>query len=460
MEHIEHISFGTDGWRATLDTFTEPRVRIVGQAIADYIGTGTVAVGYDARESSRGFADAVSEVLADNGIDVLISERDCPTPVLAWTLGERSLDGGIMITASHNPPEYNGVKFLPPDGAPALPVVTDELTERLAEPTALPESDRGEIHEDTFTTAYGQHALEFVDPELDLDGQQIAYDAMHGSGRDVTDALLEEAGAVVECLRCEQDAEFGGAPPEPSAERLETLTERVQEGNAAFGIANDGDADRIAVVTPGRGYLDPNLYFAILYEYLLESTAESGPAIRTVSTTFLIDRIAAAYGERVIETPVGFKWVAQAMDEHDAIIGGEESGGFGLTAHLRNKDGVLLALLTAAAHAEQPLDERADAIVEEYGDIHQDRVSVACSDERKEEVLAALEGVLPENVANVPVEEIGTKDGFKIRLEDGSWLLVRPSGTEPKLRVYAEANSDERVEELLVAGRDLIEPLV
>lgn len=456
MEDREHISFGTDGWRATLDTFTEPRVRIVGQAIADYIETGAVAVGYDARETSRGFAEAISEVLTDNGIDVIISESDCPTPVLAWTLSDRSLAGGIMITASHNPPEYNGVKFLPPDGAPALPPVTDALTERLAEPTALPEEEQGEMHEDTFTTAYGQHAFDFVGH--DLDGLTIAYDAMHGSGRDVTDALLEEAGAVVECLRCEQDAEFGGVPPEPSADRLETLVDRVTAGEAEFGIANDGDADRIAIVTPERGYLDPNLYLAILYEYLLES--ESGPAIRTVSTTFLIDRIAAAHGERVVETPVGFKWVAQAMAEHSAIIGGEESGGFGLTEHLRNKDGVLLALLTAVAHAERPLDERADAIVEEYGEIHQDRISVACPDERKDGVLSELEGVIPERVAGVAVEEVGTKDGFKIRLEDGSWLLIRPSGTEPKLRVYAEATSDEHVEELLEAGRDLTESLV
>jgi phosphomannomutase len=458
MEHTEHITFGTDGWRATLDTFTEPRVRIVGQAIADYIGDGTVAIGYDARETSRGFADALSDVLTDNAIDVIISDSDCPTPVLAWTITDRALDGGIMVTASHNPPEYNGVKFLPPDGAPALPEITDALSDRLSEPTAVPEAERGDVHEDTFTTGYGQHALEYVGRDLDLDGLTITYDAMHGSGRNVTAALLEETGATVECLRCERDPEFGGVPPEPSADRLETLIDRVTTGEADLGFANDGDADRIAVVTPERGYLDPNLFLAVLYDYLLESA--SGPAVRTVSTTFLIDRIADAHGESVAETAVGFKWVAEAMDENDALIGGEESGGFGLTDHLRNKDGVLLALVAASAHAERPLDERADAIVAEHGEIHQDRVSVSCPDDRKEEVLSDLDGVLPESVAGVPVDDIGTKDGFKIRLEDGSWLLVRPSGTEPKLRVYAEADSDERNEELLSAGRDLIEPLI
>jgi phosphomannomutase len=458
MGQIEHITFGTDGWRATLDTFTEPRVRIVGQAVADYIGSGTVAVGYDARETSRGFADALADVLTDNAIDVIISDSDCPTPVLAWTITDRALDGGIMVTASHNPPEYNGVKFLPPDGAPALPEVTDALTDLLAEPTALPEAEQGDVHEDTFTTGYGQHALDYVGSDIDLDDLTITYDAMHGSGRGVTDALLEEVGATIECLRCERDPEFGGVPPEPSADRLETLTDRVTEGEADLGFANDGDADRIAVVTPERGYLDPNLFLAVLYDYLLESG--SGPAVRTVSTTFLIDRIAAAHDESVVETAVGFKWVAEAMDESDALIGGEESGGFGLTDHLRNKDGVLLALVAANAHAERPLDERADAIVAEHGEIHQDRISVDCPDDRKEAVLSDLESALPESVVGVPVDEIGTKDGFKIRLDDGSWLLVRPSGTEPKLRVYAESDSDEQTEELLDAGRDLIEPLV
>ncbi|WP_254545552.1 phosphoglucomutase/phosphomannomutase family protein [Halomarina pelagica] len=458
---MEHISFGTDGWRATLETFTEPRVRMVGQAVADHLHAdgreGTVAVGYDARDTSRGFADAVAEVLADNGFDVLVSERDCPTPVLAWTVRDRGLDGGLVITASHNPPEYNGVKFLPSAGAPALPDVTGDLEARLAEPTARPAAERGTVREDTFTTAYCQHALAFTD-NPDVSGIRIAYDAMHGSGRGVTDDLLEAAGATVESLRTERDPEFGGTPPEPTAERLQSLVERVTEGGADLGFANDGDADRLAVVTPGRGYLDPNLLYAVLYDYLLESG--EGPAVRTVSTTFVVDKLAAAHGEAAVEVPVGFKWVAEAMREHDALVGGEESGGFGITEHLRNKDGVLLALVLAAAHAERPLDERADAIEAEYGEIHQGRTSLDCPEDRKAAVLDSLDGDLPETVAGVDVVDVGTEDGFKVFLEDGTWLLVRPSGTEPKLRVYAEATSAERVEELLAAGRDLVDPRI
>jgi len=455
---MDAISFGTDGWRATLDTFTEDRVRIVAQAVADHLRAadtgGTVAVGYDAREHSRGFADAVSDTLAANGFEVLLSERDCPTPVLAWTVKDRRLAGGVMITASHNPPEYNGIKFLPGDGAPATPDVTDDVESRLADPREVDE--RGSVSEDTFTTRYGQHALAFSG--ADLDGLTVAYDAMHGSGRDVTDRLLEAAGATVEGLRTDLDPEFGGGSPEPSAEKLRDLVSAVTTGDADLGFANDGDADRIAVVTPDRGYLDPNLLFAVLYDYLLETGA--GAAVRTVSTTALIDRIAEAHGEEAVEVPVGFKWVAQGMADADALCGGEESGGFGITDHLRNKDGVCLALVVAQAHAERPLDERADAVEAEYGEIHQGRVSVDCPEDRKAAVLDSLEGDLPDTVAGEAVDRVGTKDGFKIFLADGTWLLIRPSGTEPKLRVYAEANDGERVDELLVAGRTLLEPRI
>jgi len=455
---MDAISFGTDGWRATLDTFTEDRVRIVAQAVADHLRAAdageTVAVGYDAREHSRGFADAVSDTLAANGFEVLLSERDCPTPVLAWTVKDRRLAGGVMITASHNPPEYNGIKFLPGDGAPATPDVTDDVESRLADPREVDE--RGSVSEDTFTTRYGQHALAFSG--ADLDGLTVAYDAMHGSGRDVTDRLLEAAGATVEGLRTDLDPEFGGGSPEPSAEKLRDLVSAVTTGDADLGFANDGDADRIAVVTPDRGYLDPNLLFAVLYDYLLETGA--GAAVRTVSTTALIDRIAEAHGEEAVEVPVGFKWVAQGMADADALCGGEESGGFGITDHLRNKDGVCLALVVAQAHAERPLDERADAVEAEYGEIHQGRVSVDCPEDRKAAVLDSLEGDLPDTVAGEAVDRVGTKDGFKIFLADGTWLLIRPSGTEPKLRVYAEANDGERVDELLVAGRTLLEPRI
>jgi alpha-D-glucose phosphate-specific phosphoglucomutase len=457
---MDEISFGTDGWRATLDTFTDDRVRIVGQAVADYLAESgheePVVVGYDARETSEGFAESLAEVLAGNGFDVLLPERDRPTPLVAWAIVDRDLAGALMVTASHNPPEYNGVKFIPEDGAPALPDVTEAIEARLADPDLLPAEEWGDIRRTDIVTSHFDHARDLVD--ADLGGLTVVYDAMHGSGRGVTDALLESAGAEVHRVRCERDPTFGGSSPEPSAEHLGELVETVDERDADLGIANDGDADRIAVVTPERGHLDENLFFAAIYDHLLENDA--GPAIRTVSTTFLIDRIAEAHDEDVFEVPVGFKWVAQAMRERDALMGGEESGGFSIRGHIREKDGVLMALLAAAATVEEPMDDRVERLTDEHGDIVADKISVDCPDDEKERVLADLEGRIPETVAGREVAKVVTIDGFKLLLEDGSWLLVRPSGTEPVLRVYAEAGGDERVEALLEAGREIVEPLV
>ncbi|MBV0924348.1 phosphoglucomutase/phosphomannomutase family protein [Halomicroarcula limicola] len=454
------ITFGTDGWRATLDEFTAPRVRMVGQAVATTLRergeAGTVAVGYDARETSRGFAEELSRVLCANGFDVLLPDRDTPTPVVAWTVTERGLAGALQITASHNPPEYNGVKFIPNSGAPGLPETTEEIVSNLADPESLPEDEWGSVTEADLVADYADHAIEYAD--ADLEGLSVAYDAMHGSGRGVTDALLERAGADVTAMRDTRDPDFGGGSPEPTAENVEELIRRVREGDADLGVVNDGDADRLGVVTPERGYLDPNLYFAAMYDYLLET--RSGDVVRTVSTSSIVDRVAEAHDQSVHETAVGFKWVAQAMADHDALMGGEESGGFGLADHLRNKDGVLLALVTAAADSEESLDARVDRLLAEHGEIHQGRISVDCPEERKEPVLDELESALPESVAGEAVENVNTVDGFKIGLADGTWVLVRPSGTEPKLRVYAEASSEERLDELLSAGRELVAPLV
>jgi alpha-D-glucose phosphate-specific phosphoglucomutase len=457
---MDAISFGTDGWRATLDVFTDDRVRVVGQAVADYLRDeghdAPVLVGYDARPSSEGFADSLADVLTGNGFDVLLPQRDCPTPLVAHAIVDRGLAGALMITASHNPAEYNGVKFIPADGAPALPEVTDAVAERLAEPERLSQAERGTVRRVDLVTPHAEHVRELID--ADLSGLTVVHDAMHGSGRGVTDDLLRSAGADVVCIRDDRDPEFGGTPPEPSGENLGPLVSAVDRHDADLGVANDGDSDRVAFVTPERGHLDENLFFAAAYDYLLES--DSGPAIRTVSTTFLIDRIAEAHGEEVFETAVGFKWVAEGMAEHDALIGGEESGGFSIRGHVREKDGVLMGLLGAAAAAAEPMDERVDRLLEAHGDIVADKISLECPDSEKERVIEELDGALPDQIADREIAEIVTLDGFKLLLEDGSWLLVRPSGTEPAMRVYAEAASQERADALLSAGRDLVAPLI
>ena len=368
-----------------------------------------------------------------------------------------------MLSASHNPPEYNGIKYFPDDGAPAMPEVTDRIEANLREPEPLPDAEHGSVVREDLVTPHVESVTDliasfgFTGETLDLSGLTVAYDAMHGSGRSVTDEALEAAGATVERIRCDTDPEFGGGAPEPTKENLQEMTEYVHSGEADLGIANDGDADRIAVATPA-GYLDENLFFAATYDALLEHN--EGPAVRTVSTTFMIDRVAQAHDEAVVETAVGFKWVADAMGTHDALMGGEESGGFSVKGHVREKDGILMALLAAAVEAAEPYDQRVEKLEAQHGPIVADKVSLDCPDSEKERVLADLEDVIPESVAGVPVDQTVTLDGFKLLCEDGSWLLVRPSGTEPKLRVYAEADSEARVEAVLEAGRELVGPLV
>ncbi|MFT4947352.1 MAG: phosphomannomutase [Natronomonas sp.] len=456
------IEFGTDGWRAVGDEFTMERVRAIGAAVADLLDAdgadGPLAIGYDARDHSREAAEQLGAVVAASGRAVTISDTDCPTPVLAWTVRTGSYVGGFMVTASHNPPEYNGVKYIVGDGTPALPAITDEIERRLAEPGSRPQNPTGASTEDDFTAAYAEHARSFVD--ADLDGLEIGYDAMHGSGRGVTDQMLDDADADLTRLRCRRDPTFGGGSPEPVPENAAELIALVDGGSVSLGLINDGDADRLGVVTPDRGFVDPNVLLAVLYEYLLGHSPTSGDVVRTVSTSSLVDQVARQASQEVHETAVGFKWVAESMVEHDALAGGEESGGYGIGSHLPNKDGVLLALLLAAAHAERSLDERIDALFEEHGDIVQDRRSLDCPDERKAAVIDELGGMVPDRIAGREVAEIQTVDGFKICLEDDSWILIRPSGTEPKLRVYAEADSQGRVSELLDAGDGIVRPLL
>jgi phosphomannomutase len=454
------ISFGTDGWRATLDSFTDDRVRAVGRAVAAHLVAtepgGEVVVGYDARETSEGFAESLADELAAAGFDAVLPERDRPTPVVAWSVVDRGARGALMVTASHNPPEYNGVKFVPDDGAPALPAVTDDVEARLGESPPAP-AEPGSVARADLFSPYADHARALVD--ADLSGLTVAYDAIHGSGRGATDALLESLGADVVRLRCDRDPTFGDTHPEPSAANLAALTERVRSGDADLGVANDGDADRVALVAPDHGFLDGNRVLAVLYDHLLDVRDESGPVVRTVSTTFLLDRIAEAHGERAVETPVGFKWVAEAMREHDALAGGEESGGHAVRGHVREKDGVLLAGVLAAAAAAESLDDRLDRLAADHGAVVADRVGVDCPDDAKARVIDSLGDAIPETVAGRDVADVVTLDGFKLLLADGSWLLVRPSGTEPKMRVYAEGTDEDAVADILAEGRALVERL-
>lgn len=468
-ERAQGISFGTDGWRTRLPEFTTPRVQMVGQAVASHLEaealSGPVAVGYDVRADSRDAADELARVVAANGRDVTIAARDCPTPTLAWTVADGPFVGGLMVTASHNPPAYNGIKFVTGDGAPALPEVTDALEAHLEPPAGA--GSHGRIEEVDLIEPYARHLEKYV--AADLDGLTVAYDGMHGSGREVVPEVLSAGGATVERLRCTSDAEFGETTPEPGPGTAADLVRRVTGDGSGkpttsagtqvtstvdLGFVSDGDADRIGVVTPERGYLDPNVVLALLYDVLLEDG--SGDAIRTVSTSSLLDRIATAAGQTVHETKVGFKWVAAAMTRHDTLAGGEESGGYGVSDHLHNKDGILVALVLSEAHAAVSLDARITALAETYGSVVQDRSSIACPESKKAGILATLESEPPERIAGAAVADISTVDGLKFRLETGEWVLVRPSGTEEKLRIYAEAESRDRLRTVLEWGEQRV----
>ena len=459
-EDIEGISFGTDGWRARGEEFSVPRIRAVGQATVDYLDDegrdGPLAIGYDARENSEMAAKELARVLAAGGRDVTVAARDCPTPALAWTVGDGPFVAGLMVTASHNPPEYNGIKFVGADGAPALPDVTEGLAERLRAPEPGSEAVYGTVEREQLHEPYLDHAQSYADG--DLDGFAVAVDAMHGSARGATDELLDRMGATVTRLRCDRDPSFGGGSPEPGPENAEQLLSDVADGNADLGFINDGDGDRIGVVTPDHGYLDPNLVLALLYQFVLES--EGGDAARTVSTSSLVDKIAEEAGFSTHETPVGFKWIAQAMGDHDIVAGGEESGGYGVAGHLHNKDGVLIAALLAAAHVERALDDRIEEIRSTHGFRVQSRRSVSCPDERKPAVLAGIDGEFDDEIAGAAVESVNDIDGVKFLLSDDSWLLIRPSGTEPKMRVYAESETGERTAALLDAGEAAVEAVL
>ncbi len=455
------VSFGTDGWRASGDGFRTERVRAIGRAVATHLDergpVGPVAVGYDARERSHAAATTLTDTLTAATHDVTLADRDCPTPTLAWTVATGSYAGGLVVTASHNPAGYNGVKILTAEGMPALPATTDALERRLAtqasDPPDPPAETTGQVEERNLREPYVEHLLDSVG--VDLSGLTVAYDAMHGSGRAVTDTALERSGATVRRHRCSRDPTFGGVAPEPGPDTAEAVRAQVEGTDSDLGLLNDGDADRVGVVTPGRGYLDANLLLAVLYEFLLER-GDAGAVVRTVATSSLVDRVASAAGRSVHETPVGFKWVAEAMVEHAALVGGEESGGYGLTQHLPNKDGVLVALLACAAHRERPLDDRIARLLATHGPVHQGRESVATDPGAKSAAVTTLRADPPDSIAGSTVTDVSTVDGVKFSLADGTWLLVRPSGTEPKLRLYAEADAADRVEDLLAAGRELL----
>ena len=472
------IRFGTDGWREVIaDGFTFDRVRVVAAAMARYLhqqglASRGVGVGYDGRFLSGRFARAVAEVLAGAGIPVLLARRETPTPALAAAVVERGLGGGIVVTASHNPPEFNGLKFKPPYGGSATEAITAPI-ER--EANAILQEQGAEIPRRPLEDAIAAGLVEWMDPIepylrrilslVDVEAiaradLAVAVDPMHGAARGVLAEALRRAGVRrLGAVREEANPGFGGLNPEPIEPNLGPLKAFVRDGGWQAGFAVDGDGDRIGMVDETGGFVNAHQIFSLVLMHLVEHRGLKGEVVKTVSTTSMIDRLAQRYGLPLVETPVGFKYVCARMLEGDVLVGGEESGGIGIRGHIPERDGILSALIMAElmATTRLPVSGLLQELVRRVGPHLYGRLDLHFDESRRQALVQRLAGHAPDRIADVPVKEVKRVDGFKFVLEDGSWLMVRPSGTEPLVRVYAEADRPERLDALLGTGRQWVE---
>ncbi len=476
------IHFGTDGWRAVIsDEFTFANVRWVAQAIAEQIiadtpanATPTAVVGFDTRFLSDRYAITVSNVLAANGLAVYLSKADCPTPALSFAVRHLAAHGGVMITASHNPPRYNGIKVKAAFGGSALPATMKHIEQRIA---ALQSSGRtpkyaeppwqegrapsaGEVVRFDPLPAYLQHLRTLVDfAAIANSGLRVAVDPMYGAGRGYIARWLRELGVMVAEIHAEMNPGFGGLHPEPIERNLRPLADLIRAGSYDLGLATDGDADRIGAMDAQGAFVSPHQIIALALRHLVEHKGKRGLVVKTISTTQLVNRLAAAYDLRVEETPVGFNHICDWMLAEPVLIGGEESGGISILGHIPEGDGILmgLLLLEIVALAGQPLHTLIAALQAEHGPFAYARIDQRVPPFQKADLVAFLRDRAPQELCGVPVDHINDRDGVKYVMADDSWLLIRPSGTEPVLRIYAEAASDERVQALLQAGAALAE---
>jgi len=409
----------------------------------------------------------VAGVLAANGIHVLLTERFAATPAVSYAIVDKQAAGGVMITASHNPPRYNGLKLKAAYGGSASPADSRRVEEVLRtnlqagrQPREMPLDEA--IRQGIVTTfdpypAYARHIRTLVDLDaIAQSGLPIAIDAMYGAGIGYTDRLLREAGAEPLTLHQEMNPGFGGLHPEPIGKHLIALQEMMRSSDAMLGLATDGDADRIGAMGPDGAFIDPHCIMTLTLDYLLQK-GERGDVVKTVSTTQMLNLLADEHGLEVIETPVGFNYISDLMLNRDVLIGGEESGGISIKGHIPEGDGVLMGLLLAELVATQGGDVSAlmSKLMDRIGHFAYARHDYETKPFSKPELVKQLTATAPDTLAGVPIARLNTRDGVKYLLEDDSWLLIRPSGTEPVLRIYAEAHTMAGVQRLLEEGGQL-----
>lgn len=468
------IKFGTDGWRAIMcDTFTFANVRIVVQAIASYLldegkGHKGIVIGYDARFLAERFAEEAAKIMIANGVKVYMMPEDAPTPVVAYAVTLCQSAGAIMFTASHNPPEYNGIKYIPEYAGPASEDITRAIEANLGHDIP-PQAERvdleiarqqGKLQDINPRDEYFEHVRGLVDfAAIRTSGLKIVCDPMYASGRNYLPDILRANGCEVETIRGHRDPLFGGGLPEPTAKELASLAEKIQATGSHLGLATDGDADRFGIIDGTGKYITPNQVIALLLVHLVEHKGYTGSVIRTVATTHLLDRLAEKYGLEIYETPVGFKYICEHMRTRPVIIGGEESGGLSIGTHIPEKDGILANLLIAELQAVdgRNLSEIFADILAEVGPFYSRRIDLRYPEEKKATLVQGLISDAPQEIAGKQVVQVIDVDGAKLIFDDGSWFLVRPSGTEPLLRVYLEGSSEEAVEKLAAAVSQYVE---
>lgn len=479
------IHFGTDGWRAVIsDTFTFTNLRLLSQAIADAVasehwdksGNGgptpdptRVVVGFDTRFLSDRYAKEVARVLAANQFTVFLAQADAPTPAISFAVKNLNAIAGVMITASHNPPRYNGVKLKASYGGSALPeqchrveVYLNDNEARARGPNLMDfdvARESGLIQKFNPLPEYFNHIRKLIDCDIIADNpQRFVVDSMHGSGRGVIKSFLQGTGCEVTEIRGEMNPGFGGVHPEPIAHYLTPLAGAIGAGMGNFGLATDGDADRIGAMDERSQFVDPHKIMALALRYLVEKRDWSGAVVRTVSTTRMIDRLCKQYGLKMYETPVGFNQIADYMMSENVLIGGEESGGISFKGHIPEGDGPIMGLLLVEiiAAMRKPLFALVDDLLADVGPAHYERTDLRLQHPvAKDQMTDMLVRQAPAEIGGLKVAEVSALDGVKYILSDDSWLLIRPSGTEPVLRVYAEGRSAAIVRALLAYGESV-----
>jgi phosphomannomutase len=451
------IKFGTDGWRGVIaDDFTFENVRRVAQATADFWKSQKLPraaiVGYDNRFLSETFARLTAEVFAANGFRALLPPSSVPTPAVTYAVRDRNLCGAVMITASHNPPHFNGFKLKAHYAGPA-DVDLCKGVERFLDKSPV-RATGGKVEMYDPRPAHIAAIKKLVDlRRIRAAKLRIVTDPMHGCGGRVIEELVGG-----ETIRADRDVFFGGGNPEPIQKNLLPLCRAVKRARADIGLAIDGDADRLGIVDDKGRYVSIQLVFALLLLHLLRNRGEKGGlVVKSANSTVLISRICRRYGLECAEVPVGFKFICEQMRTHDVLLGGEESGGMGFRCHIPERDGILanLMMLELLATTKKPLSQLAAELQHEFGHSAYDRLDMHYPLEKRDGLMASLQRKPPAKILGVPVAEVKTSDGAKFAMKDDSWLMFRTSGTEPIIRIYSEATSAARVRQLLEHGRRL-----